>query len=149
MANTRLDPPPQLSRRLGLPLLVLYGIGITVGAGIYVLIGAVAGYIQQFIDLSQPLIAIVVVLIALAVWGILESVLLASLFTLVEVGGLLLMIAAALYRNVPFVGPIAQLPPTLELISGIALALRIRIADPNPRNRTTCIAMIAVAWLSR
>ena len=30
-----------LQRRLGLALLVLYGTGITVGAGIYVLIGAV------------------------------------------------------------------------------------------------------------
>ena len=30
--------------RLGLPLLVLYGVGIPVGAGIYVLIGAVAGH---------------------------------------------------------------------------------------------------------
>src|SRR5258705_3207612 len=33
---------PALRRRLGLPLLVLYGVGITVGAGIYVLVGAVA-----------------------------------------------------------------------------------------------------------
>ena len=42
------DPPIKLlaalRRRLGLPLLVLYGTGITVGAGIYVLIGAVAIY---------------------------------------------------------------------------------------------------------
>ena len=35
--------PVALQRRLGLPLLVLYGTGITIGAGIYVLIGAVAG----------------------------------------------------------------------------------------------------------
>jgi APA family basic amino acid/polyamine antiporter len=34
---------PGLRRRLGLTLLVLYGVGITIGAGIYVLIGAVAG----------------------------------------------------------------------------------------------------------
>src|SRR5579864_8887642 len=33
---------PALRRRLGLPLLVLYGTGITIGAGIYVLVGAVA-----------------------------------------------------------------------------------------------------------
>src|SRR6476660_8710216 len=33
-----------LRRRLGLVLLVLYGTGITVGAGIYVLVGAVAGH---------------------------------------------------------------------------------------------------------
>lgn len=34
---------PQLKRRLGLGLLTLYGVGVMVGAGIYVLIGAVAG----------------------------------------------------------------------------------------------------------
>ena len=34
------QPAAALQRRLSLPLLVLYGIGITIGAGIYVLIGA-------------------------------------------------------------------------------------------------------------
>ena len=33
-----------LRRRLSLALLVLYGVGITIGAGIYVLIGAVAAH---------------------------------------------------------------------------------------------------------
>ena len=33
-----------LRRRLNLPLLVLYGTGVTIGAGIYVLIGAIAGH---------------------------------------------------------------------------------------------------------
>ena len=33
----------QLKRRIGLPLLTAYGVGVMVGAGIYVLIGAVAG----------------------------------------------------------------------------------------------------------
>lgn len=33
-----------MRRRIGLPLLVLYGTGVTVGAGIYVLVGAVAGH---------------------------------------------------------------------------------------------------------
>lgn len=33
-----------LRRRLNLPLLILYGVGITVGAGIYVLIRSVAAY---------------------------------------------------------------------------------------------------------
>ncbi len=37
-------PQAGLRRRLGLPLLVLYGTGVTVGAGIYVLIGAVASH---------------------------------------------------------------------------------------------------------
>jgi hypothetical protein len=33
---------PALCRRLNLPLLILYGVGVTVGVGIYVLIGTVA-----------------------------------------------------------------------------------------------------------
>ena len=37
-------PSATLKRRLGLPLLVFYSVGITIGAGIYVLIGAVAGH---------------------------------------------------------------------------------------------------------
>ena len=34
---------PQLRRAIGLPLVVLYGLGVTIGAGIYVLVGASAG----------------------------------------------------------------------------------------------------------
>lgn len=186
-----------LRRRLGLPLLVLYGTGITIGAGIYVLIGAVAGhagvyapwsfllaaivmaltvasyaelstrfpvsageaayvkaafqsrllstgiglltfvigvvsssavalgsagYIAQFVDLPQSLIVVVVVMAlgAVAAWGILESVLLASVFTLVEVGGLLAIIAAAVHTELPIV----LAPPPLEFaaLSGVAFA---------------------------
>ena len=49
-----MDPAPAsalaapLRRQLGLPLLVLYGVGITIGAGIYVLIGAVAGHAGKY-----------------------------------------------------------------------------------------------------
>jgi amino acid transporter len=190
----------QLRRRLGLPLLVLYGTGITVGAGIYVLIGAVAGhaglfapwafvlaalvmgftvgsyaelctrypvsageaayikaafhsrllstltglltiavgvissatvslgaagYIQQFVDLPQSLIvvAIVIALGLVASWGILESVLLASLFTLIEVGGLLIVIVAAARADVPAAAVLLTLPPfEPHVLSGIAFA---------------------------
>jgi basic amino acid/polyamine antiporter, APA family len=194
-----IEPAPALKRRLGLPLLVLYGTGITVGAGIYVLIGAVAGhagiytpwsfvlagtvmaftvasyaelatrfpvsageavyvgaafqsrwlstltglltivigvvsssavtlgsagYIQQFVDLPQALIVVVVlaVLAAVAAWGILESVLLASVFTLIEVGGLVIVIVAALHAKLPIASTLANLPP-LEVgaFSGIAV----------------------------
>ncbi len=192
-----IELPAALRRRLGLPLLVLYGTGITIGAGIYVLIGAVAGhagvyapwsfvlaamvmaltvgsyaelstrfpvsageaayvraafqsrlfstvtgllsivigvvsssavalgsagYIAQFVDLPQSLIVVVVVMAlgAVAAWGILESVLLASLFTLIEVGGLLAVIAAAVHAELPIV----LAPPPIEVgaLSGIAFA---------------------------
>jgi amino acid transporter len=192
--------PAALRRRLGLPLLVLYGTGITVGAGIYVLIGAVAGYagvyapwsfvlaavamaftvasyaelstrfpvsageaayvkaafqsrllarltglltiaigvvcssavavgsagyIQEFIDLPQGVIvvAVIVVLGAIASWGILESVLLASIFTLIEVGGLLAIIVAAAHADLPILSPLVQpLPLEAATLSGIAFA---------------------------
>jgi amino acid transporter len=196
------DPPAgsavPLRRRLGLPLLVLYGTGITVGAGIYVLIGEVAGhagtfapwsfvlagavmaltvasyaelstrfpvsageaayamaafrsrsfattigllsvaigvissaavalgsvgYIQQFIPLPQYLIvlAVLALLGAVAAWGILESVLLGSVFTMIEVGGLLIVIVAAVYTDLPFAAAITTLPPVnAAALSGIA-----------------------------
>lgn len=195
------DPPGDgtvpLRRRLGLALLVLYGTGITVGAGIYVLIGAVAGhagvfapwsfvlaatvmaltvasyaelstrypvsageaayvraafqsralstaiglltvvigivssaavtlgsagYIQQFVDLPQGLIVVVVALTlgAVAAWGILESVALASVFTLIEVGGLVTVIVAAIHAGLPIATALVHLPPPNALVmSGI------------------------------
>jgi basic amino acid/polyamine antiporter, APA family len=196
------DPklPATLQRRLGLPLLVLYGTGITIGAGIYVLIGAVAGhagvyapwsfvvaaavmaltvasyaelstrfpvsageaayikaafhsrllstltglltiiigvvssaavtlgaagYIGQFVDLPQSVIVVAVVTIfgAVAAWGILESVVIAGLFTLIEVGGLLAIIVAAAHAGLPVVSAlITPPPPEPSALSGIAFA---------------------------
>ena len=62
-----------------------------------------AGYVAQFVDLPQGLIVVLVVVAlgAVAAWGILESVLLASVFTLIEVGGLLAIIAAAVHVELP------------------------------------------------
>ena len=195
-----LQLPARLRRRLGLPLLTLYGIGITIGAGIYVLIGAVAahagraapwsfliaacamaltvgsyaelatrysvsageaayvraafhsriastatglttivigivssatvalgaaGYIGQFLawPRSASVVVVLVVLGAVAAWGILESVLLASLFTLIEAGGLLAVIGGALYSRIPFTDVLVQPPPLdAAALSGIAYA---------------------------
>jgi amino acid transporter len=198
------DPPVPLSaplqRRLGLPLLVLYGVGITIGAGIYVLIGAVAGhagryapwsfalaalcmaltvgsyaelatrfpvsageaayvraafasrlastltglltiligivssaavalgaagYIGQFTDWPQSLVVIALLLAlgAVAAWGILESVLLASLFTLIETGGLIAIIVAGVHARLPFAEVLLAAPPLeAATLSGIAYA---------------------------
>jgi basic amino acid/polyamine antiporter, APA family len=195
-----LELPAALRRRLSLPLLVLYGTGITIGAGIYVLIGAVAGhagayapwafvlaslvmaltvasyaelstrfpvsageaayvraafqsrllatltgllvivvnviasatvalgsagYISQFVEVPRVLVVVLVVglLGAVAAWGVLESVLLASLFTLIEVGGLLAIVAAAVHAELPIAAALVQpLPFDAGTLSGIVFA---------------------------
>ena len=189
-----------LRRRLNLPLLVLYGTGVTVGAGIYVLIGAIAGhaktfaplafvfaaivmgltvgsyaelctrfpvaageaayvkaafrrrwlstatglvmigtaviatsavalgaagYIAQFTDLPQPLVVVVIIvgLGLVSAWGVLESVLLASLFTIIELGGLAAIIAAAAHAGLPIGTALFTVPPLdFGLWLGIAFA---------------------------
>lgn len=166
-------PKTHLKRRLGLWHVVLYGLGVTIGAGIYVLIGDAAwraaehapfafviaalvmaptaltlaelttrypvsageaafvgaafnrnglavlvgllvigvgivsaaaislgsvGYIRVFLDLPDVVLitAVVAGMSLIAVWGIEESVTLAAAMTVIEIGGLLIVIAASL-----------------------------------------------------
>ena len=58
--------PPKLRRSLNTPLLTLYGLGVTVGAGIYVLVGATADIAGPFAGLSFVVAALVVSLTALS-----------------------------------------------------------------------------------
>lgn len=53
------DGTPHLRRSLSLPLLVLYGLGVTIGAGIYVLIGATAGRAGYYAPFSFVIAAVV------------------------------------------------------------------------------------------
>lgn len=48
-----------LKRSLSLPLIVLYGLGVTIGAGIYVLVGATAGIAGVFAPLSFALAGLI------------------------------------------------------------------------------------------
>ncbi len=57
---------PSLKRALTLPLLVLYGLGITIGAGIYVLIGAVAGHAGLAAYAAFAIAAVVICFTALS-----------------------------------------------------------------------------------
>lgn len=50
---------PTLKRSLTLPLIVLYGLGVTIGAGIYVLVGATAGVAGVYAPLAFVLAALV------------------------------------------------------------------------------------------
>ena len=107
------------------PLSILVGlltIGIATVSSAAVALGS-AGYIQQFLDWPRDLIVIAVVILlgAVAAWGILESVVLASLFTLIEVGGLVAIIAFAVYSDVPIGAALSNVPPLeATALSGIA-----------------------------
>ncbi len=59
-------PEPTLKRSLSLPLLTLYGVGTTIGAGIYVLIGKVVGEAGVYAPLSFLLAAALAGLSALS-----------------------------------------------------------------------------------
>ncbi len=59
-SSAKSSTKPALARRLNLPLLVLYGLGVTVGAGIYVLVGATAQRAGFYAPISFILAAIVV-----------------------------------------------------------------------------------------
>lgn len=184
---------PALARNLSLVMLVLYGLGVTVGAGIYVLIGAAgaragqhapiafllaavvmglsaasfaefatrlpvsageaiyvetgfasrrlgflagllvvaaalissaaiahgaAGYIGQFIGLPGVVLAVLVVLATalVAAWGISEAVWVAAIMTVVELGGLVVIIVAGLWQDP---GIVARAP---EAFTGLGSA---------------------------
>ena len=66
--HTETPPPltPGLARRIGLPLLVCYGLGTILGAGIYVLVGQVAGDAGLLAPLSFLLAALIAGVTALS-----------------------------------------------------------------------------------
>ncbi|MEX1035353.1 MAG: amino acid permease [Sneathiella sp.] len=182
----------ELRRKLTLPLLALYGLGVTIGAGIYVLVGATAAragiyapvsfliaaavvaftgfayaelstrhpvsagaaayiragfnsrsltlvvglmvaasgivssaavsigaatYIGEIISLPPSVLAVAVILIvgAAAAWGILESVTIAAIFTLIEIGGLVLVIYYGVSSDPAILSKSVDLLPPFEL----------------------------------
>ena len=179
----------ELRRTLSLPLVLLYGLGVTIGAGIYVLLGATTakagihapvsfivaafvmtfsaasyaelssrfpvsageaayvnagfrsaalstaigflvifsgvissaaislgstGYIREFIDVPATWLVVVIVFMlgAVAAWGIMESVLFASLFTIFEAGALLIIVALGIVKNPSLMADIPQIFPS-------------------------------------
>ncbi|MAZ02051.1 MAG: amino acid permease [Sneathiella sp.] len=182
----------ELKRKLTLPLLTLYGLGVTVGAGIYVLVGATAAqaglyapisfliaaavvsftgftyaemstrypvsageaayvraglnsrtltlivgllvaasgivssaavsigaaaYVGEIISLPPVFLTTAIILIvgALAVWGILESVFIAAIFTVIELGGLSLVIYYGISSDPAILTELGDLVPPFEI----------------------------------
>jgi amino acid transporter len=190
----------ELRRSLGLPLVVLYGLGVTIGAGIYVLLGATVGragvhapmafvfaavvmafsaasfaelaarypvsageaayvragfnsptlsavigflvilsgvvsssaitvgstgYIREFVDLPPGALVVVIVLVlgAIAAWGIVQSVLFASLFTILEAGALLVIVAAGVHSNPALLSELPRvIPPAGDLAAWVGIS---------------------------
>lgn len=100
------------SHRLALVVGLLV-IGIAVVSAAAISIGS-AGYLSVFVDLPQPvLVAGVIVAMAItAVWGVRQSVTFAGIMTVVEIGGLLLLIMAALFADVPIVARLPEIVPS-------------------------------------
>ncbi len=61
-----MSTPVELKRAISLPLLTLYGLGTILGAGIYVLVGKVAGLAGMYAPISFALAAVLAVLTGLS-----------------------------------------------------------------------------------
>ncbi|MEQ8666096.1 MAG: amino acid permease [Rhodospirillales bacterium] len=193
-----------LRRSLSFPLVVLYGLGTTIGAGIYVLLGAAVehagllaplsfiaaaivmvfsaasfaelsarfpvsageaayaregyrssrlslvvglmvvasgiissaaisigsvGYIRELVDVNETVMAAIVILLigAVVAWGIVESVLLVSLFTVIEVGALILIIVVGFSADPQPLDVVPEMVPafTYDGVWGVAGAALI------------------------
>jgi amino acid transporter len=103
--------------------LMVIGSGIVSSAAIA--IGA-AGYIQQFVAIPQNVLVVVVVALLglVAFWGIVESVAIAAVFTVIEVGGLVFAIYHGVEIEPQLLAKLPNLIPPLEVAtwSGIGAA---------------------------
>ncbi len=183
-----------LKRNLSLPMMVFYGLGTTIGAGIYALVGEIVhiagyfapvsflvaallasftaisfaelssrfpraagaslyvkqaftfqqlstlvgllvitaglvsasalvngfvGYLNQFIGLDRTTAILLIVLLlgAIAAWGIVESVIFASLITIIEIGGLLMVVVVSGEGLLTFPDRWTDLVPVADLSS--------------------------------
>jgi len=81
-----------------------------------------AGYISVFIALPEPVLiaAVVLAMGAIAGWGIKESVIFAGVMTVIEVGGLLLLILAGIASGPELVTRLPEVLPPLGDASVIA-----------------------------
>ena len=99
-------------------------IGIAVVAAAAIGVGS-AGYIAVFVALPQPVIlaAVAIGTGAIAAWGIKESVAFAGALTLIEVGGLVVLVAAGAFSGPDLVARLPEaVPPGVGLAGLLGLA---------------------------
>jgi len=112
-------------------LVGLLVIGIAVVSAAAISVGS-AGYIGVLIDLPEPVIitAVVLVMGGIAAWGIRESVGFAGLMTLIEVGGLLILVIFGVGSDPEIVTRLPEvLPPVGDVaaLAGIAGAALLAV----------------------
>ena len=95
-------------------------IGIALVSAAAISIGS-AGYLSVFVALPAPVLvtAVVVAMGGIAAWGVRQSVSFAGIMTLIEIGGLLLLIAAGVVSDAP---TITRLPEVIPTFNPAALA---------------------------
>lgn len=129
---------PGLKRSLGLPLLILYGLGVTIGAGIYVLIGVTVGRAGIYAPTAFLLAAIIMVFSAASfaefsgrypvsageaayVGAAFQSTTLSRLVGLVVIGIAAISSATISLGAVGYLGEFVAVPAPLLIITVIVL----------------------------
>ncbi len=113
---------PSLARLVGLLVVVT---GVVSSAA---LINGMTGYMQAFLDLPDAwlMIGVLVLLAAIAVWGIEESVWTAGVISVLEVGGLiwiiLLSMGSTTWSEVNWHGFVPRADHTMPIIAGAVLS---------------------------
>jgi APA family basic amino acid/polyamine antiporter len=137
--------PPMLRRSLSLPLITLYGLGTTIGGGIYALVGKVAGRAGLFAPLSFLVAALLAAVLALVFAE------LASRFpksageaVYVQEGFGRPRLAATVGWMVVIVGAISS----AALANGFAGYVRVFVAIPEPLAIAAVVVVMGVlaAW---
>lgn len=84
-----------------------------------------AGYLREFVDLTDAVLVSIIVLTigAIAAWGIMESVIFASLFTIIEAGALLAVVTVGIGSNPDLVFALPRvIPPIADLGAWAAIS---------------------------
>jgi amino acid transporter len=88
-------------------------VAVAIVAAATISVGA-AGYVQVFVPLPLPILVAAVVLAmgAVAAWGVKESVTFAGVMTVIEIGGLLILVFAGFFSDAAIIARLPEMVPT-------------------------------------